>query len=155
MHRNEKVKEKQHIDRLAIHEFSAKDDDEDEDDDDGLPNEYDYNDSFIDDENLEDSALVDRAGKYSIDLLSLQSVLCILGDSRDAPDKDWKPHRKARHSDRDDEDVSTDDSEIDLLKGEAAEFIQGTSVNNPRSAKKKARVHMPKDNASDDDDDSD
>ena len=47
-----------------FHEFSAKDDDDDddEDDDDGLPNEYDYNDSFIDDEDLEDSALVDRAG---------------------------------------------------------------------------------------------
>ncbi|CAF1559760.1 unnamed protein product [Adineta ricciae] len=112
------------------------DDDDDEDDDDGLPNEYDYNDSFIDDEDLEDSALVDRAG-----------------DSQGAPDNDWKPHRKARHSDHDDEDVSTDASEIDLLKEEAAEFVQGTSINNSRSAKKKARVHMPKDN--DDDDGSD
>jgi hypothetical protein len=35
---------------------------DDEDDDDGLPNEYDYNDSFIDDEELEDSVQIDRAG---------------------------------------------------------------------------------------------
>jgi len=42
--------------------FSGSDDDED-DDDDGLPNEYDYNDSFINDENLDDSATIDRAGK--------------------------------------------------------------------------------------------
>ena len=77
----------------------------------------------------------------------------ILVDSRDTPDNDWKPHRKARHSDHDDEDVSTDESEIGLLKEEAAEFVQGTSIKNPRSAKKKARVHMPKDNDEDDDSD--
>lgn len=39
--------------------------DDDEDDDDGLPNEYDYNDSFIDDDDLEDSVRIDRAGTYS------------------------------------------------------------------------------------------
>jgi aprataxin and PNK-like factor len=38
------------------------DDDDDEDDDDGLPNEYDYKDGFIDDEELEDSTRIDRAG---------------------------------------------------------------------------------------------
>jgi aprataxin and PNK-like factor len=37
--------------------------DDDDDDDDGLPNEYDYNDSFINDENLDDSTRIDRAGK--------------------------------------------------------------------------------------------
>jgi hypothetical protein len=36
--------------------------DDDEDDDDGLPNAYDYNDSFIDDDELDDSARIDRAG---------------------------------------------------------------------------------------------
>lgn len=36
--------------------------DDEEDDDDGLPNEYDYNDSFIDDEDFEDSAHIDRTG---------------------------------------------------------------------------------------------
>ncbi|CAF3403431.1 unnamed protein product [Rotaria sp. Silwood1] len=37
-------------------------DDEEDDDDDGLPNEYDYNDSFIDDEDLDDSTRMDRTG---------------------------------------------------------------------------------------------
>ena len=48
---------------FPIDRFSASGDDED--DDDGLPNEYDYNDSFIDDEELEDSVRIDRAGRYS------------------------------------------------------------------------------------------
>ncbi|UJR15846.1 hypothetical protein I4U23_002772 [Adineta vaga] len=110
------------------------DDDDDEDDDDGLPNEYDYNDSFIDDEKLDDSARIDRE----------------IGDSLDASDKAWKPHRKARQSENDDEDVSTDDSEIDLLKEEAAEFVQSSSIYDQRPAKKKARVQMPKDDTDDD-----
>lgn len=38
-------------------------DDEEEDDDDGLPNEYDYHDSFIDDEDMHDSMRVDRGGQ--------------------------------------------------------------------------------------------
>jgi len=101
--------------------------DDDEDDDDGLPNEYDYNDSFIDDEELEDSAHIDRAG-----------------GSESQGDADWKPHKKARHFDEDDDDDddSSVDSEINLLKDEAAEFVQ--------HLKKKARTQMP---TEDDDDD--
>jgi aprataxin and PNK-like factor len=37
---------------------------DDEDDDDGLPNEYDYNDSFLDDEDLEDSVRADMEGTF-------------------------------------------------------------------------------------------
>ena len=36
---------------------------EDDDDDDGLPNEYDYKDSFIDDEDLIDSGRTDQEGR--------------------------------------------------------------------------------------------
>ncbi|CAM4755284.1 unnamed protein product [Rotaria magnacalcarata] len=100
---------------------------DDEDDDDGLPNEYDYNDSFLDDEDIDDSARVDRTGASEPD-----------------PDRDWKPRKKIRRTgaDDDDEDTSTDESEIDLLKNEAAEFVQGSSVNQQRPAKKKARMSM-------------
>ncbi|CAF1413686.1 unnamed protein product [Adineta steineri] len=107
-------------------------DEEEDDDDDGLPNEYDYNDSFIDDDNLAESTRIDRADSSQKD-----------------PDNDWKPHRKARHSDDDDESNSTDKSEINLLNEEAAEFVQGSSVHDQRPAKKKARVHMS--DADDDD----
>ena len=48
-------------------EYNAKtasgSDDDKEDDDDGLPDEYDYNDSFINDDELQDSMRNDRAGK--------------------------------------------------------------------------------------------
>ncbi|CAF3417053.1 unnamed protein product [Rotaria socialis] len=102
-------------------------DDEDDDDDDGLPNEYDYNDSFLDDEDIDDSARVDRTGVSEPD-----------------PDRDWKPRKKIVRAgaDDDDEDISTDESEIELLKNEAAEFVQGSSVNQQRPAKKKARMSM-------------
>ena len=56
---------------------------------------------------------------------------------------EWKPRKKTGYSKNDDENYSTDDSEIDLLKKEAAEFIQDSSMNHQRSAKKKARVSMP------------
>ena len=52
---------KRALHRLKMYLFSAISDD----DDDGLPNEYDYKDSFIDDEELDESVLVDRAGKNS------------------------------------------------------------------------------------------
>ncbi|CAF1005162.1 unnamed protein product [Rotaria sordida] len=99
--------------------------DEEEDDDDGLPNEYDYNDSFIDDEDLNDSGRIDRTESSQID-----------------PDNDWKPRKKTRHSD-DEENSSTDESEINLLKHEAAKFVQGSSINHERPAKKKARISVP------------
>ncbi|CAF4475586.1 unnamed protein product, partial [Rotaria magnacalcarata] len=64
------------------------------------------NDSFLDDEDIDDSARVDRTGASEPD-----------------PDRDWKPRKKIRRTgaDDDDEDTSTDESEIDLLKNEAAE----------------------------------
>ena len=43
----------------------------------------------------------------------------------------------------DDEDNSTDESELNLLKDEATEFVQGSSINHQRPAKKKARIHIP------------
>ncbi|CAF3370361.1 unnamed protein product [Rotaria sp. Silwood1] len=108
----------------------GKDDEEEDDDDDGLPNEYDYNDSFIDDENLDDSTRMDRTAGSQMD-----------------PDNDWKPRKKTRHShDDDDENNSTDESEIDLLKQEAAEFVQGSSIDHQHSAKKKARISIPDEN---------
>jgi hypothetical protein len=102
--------------------------DDEEDDDDGLPNEYDYSDTFIDDEDLDDSTRIDRAASLKID-----------------PDNDWKPHKKARQSDNEDEDHSSDESEINLLREEAAEFVQNSSINLPRPAKKKARLDLPND----------
>lgn len=50
--------------RSIVHLFtSGSDNDDEDDDDDGLPNEYDYNDSFINDDELQDSMRNDRAGK--------------------------------------------------------------------------------------------
>ncbi len=72
-----------------------------------------------------------------------------VGGSQIDPDNDWKPHKKARHSDNmDEEDNSTDESELQLLKEEANGFVQGSLSKDQRPAKKKARVHIP-----DDDDD--
>ncbi|MCC7159917.1 MAG: hypothetical protein IT281_10330 [Ignavibacteria bacterium] len=71
-------------------------------------------------------------------------ILIFKGVSEPDPDRDWKPRKKIRRADADDddEDISTDESEIDLLKNEAAEFVQGSSVNQQRPAKKKARMSM-------------
>ena len=70
-----------------------------------------------------------------------------LGNDQADPDNDWKPHRRARAvNDDDDDDASTDDSELELLRQEASEFVQGSSSHNPRSAKKKARLHLQDDN---------
>ncbi|CAF2809533.1 unnamed protein product [Rotaria sp. Silwood2] len=102
--------------------------DNEENDDDGLPNEYDYNDSFIDDEDLNDSARIDRTGGSQMN-----------------PDNDWKPSKKTRHSDND-ENNSTDEDEINLLQQEAAEFVEGSSINHQRPAKKKARIYIPDEN---------
>jgi len=102
-------------------------DDDEEDDDDGLPNEYDYNDSFINDDELQDSMRNDRAVNH-----------------RDDPDQDWKPHHKARPSHRDDngDESSTDDSEFELLRQEAAEFAHDASTRHSRPAKKKAKLNL-------------
>lgn len=67
------------------------------------------------------------------------------GGSQGEADTNWKPHKKARQFDEDDDDESSAESEIDLLKDEAAEFVQNSSINHARSAKKKARTQMPKD----------
>lgn len=75
----------------------------------------------------------------------------LAGDSQGIPDKDWKPHRKARHSEADDDDASTDESELDLLREEAAEFVRDASIGKARPAKKKARLREPDDDDDDDD----
>jgi hypothetical protein len=76
----------------------------------------------------------------------LLKLISILGVSQADPDNDWKPNKKVRHSDEnDDEDNSSDESELNLLKQEAAEFVLDSSPNHQRSAKKKARVHIPDD----------
>jgi len=71
-------------------------------------------------------------------------LIYIIGSFQTDPDNDWKPHKKVRHSD-DDEDNSTDESELNLLKNEAAEFVQDSSINHQRPAKKKARVDISND----------
>jgi hypothetical protein len=48
--------------KIKLRTSKRKGSDEDDDDDDGLANEYDYSDSFIDDDELQDSARVDRTG---------------------------------------------------------------------------------------------
>ena len=146
---NQNVKvENQHMHILSVLERTEclASDDDDEDDDDGLPNEYDYNDSFIDDEELDDSVRVDRAGTYASFFQERLIFFSLVGDSLGDPDHDWKPQKKTPHNDgEDDDNNSSDDSEVDLLKEEAAEFVQGSSSNHQRPAKKKARMQMPKD----------
>ncbi len=81
---------------------------------------------------------------YNFFILFDLTLIYITGSIQVDPDNDWRPHKKARHSDDDDdENDSTDESELNLLKGEAAEFVQGSSLNHPRPAKNKARVHIP------------
>jgi hypothetical protein len=86
--------------------------------------------------------LIEQVNDLFFFLFNVTLIYIIGGFQRD-PDNDWKPHKKARHSDHDDdEDNSTDESELNLLKDEANEFIQGSSINDQRPAKKKARVHI-------------
>ncbi len=78
-------------------------------------------------------------------LFFFDTFLSIIGGSQVDPDNDWKPHKKARHTDDEDEENSTDESELNLLKDEAAEFVQNSSITHPRTAKKKARIHVADD----------
>ncbi|CAF3467365.1 unnamed protein product [Rotaria sp. Silwood1] len=96
---------------------------EDDDDDDGLPNEYDYNDSFIDDEDLDDSGC------------TTDEETIIASDD----DTEWKPSKNSRCFDESSSD-SSDDSEIELAKQEAAEFIKDSTAKNHGPVNKKLRV---------------
>ncbi|CAF0962038.1 unnamed protein product [Rotaria sordida] len=105
------------------HTRKRKASEDDDDDDDGLPNEYDYNDSFIDDENLDDS------GCTTDEEESIKSD----------DDIEWKPQKNSRTFDESDDD-SSDDSEMDLAKQEATEFIKGSTVKKHGSVIKKPRI---------------
>lgn len=72
------------------------------------------------------------------------STLVSSVNHRDDPDQDWKPHHKARPSHRDDngDESSTDDSEFELLREEAAEFAHDASTRHSRPAKKKAKLNL-------------
>ncbi|CAF4332371.1 unnamed protein product, partial [Adineta steineri] len=93
---------------------------EDKDDDDGLPNEYDYNDSFVDDEDTDTT----NDEKESIE-----------SDG----DIEWKPEKNSRNFDETD-DYSSDESDRELRKKEATEFIQGSTSNHHNSKNKKPRL---------------
>ncbi|CAF1309027.1 unnamed protein product [Adineta steineri] len=93
---------------------------EDKDDDDGLPNEYDYNDSFIDDEDTDTT----NDEKESIE-----------SDG----DIEWKPEKNSRNFDETD-DYSSDESDRELRKKEATEFIQSSTSNHHNSKNKKPRL---------------
>ncbi|CAF2498507.1 unnamed protein product [Rotaria sp. Silwood2] len=95
---------------------------DEDDDDDGLPNEYDYNDSFIDDEELDDSNRI----------TDQEEII----ESDD--DTEWKPPKNSRCFDESDDD-SSDDSEIDLTKQEAVEFVKGSTAENHGPVIKKPR----------------
>ncbi|CAF3474816.1 unnamed protein product [Rotaria sp. Silwood1] len=96
---------------------------ESEDDDDGLPNEYDYNDSFIDDEDRDDS-----------DCTTDEETIIASDD-----DTEWKPSKNSRCFDESSSD-SSDDSEIELAKQEATEFIKDSTAKNHGPVNKKLRV---------------
>jgi hypothetical protein len=65
-----------------------------------------------------------------------------LEEDGDDPDRNWKPDRKTRSFDNDDDDSSEDETELSLLKDEAAEFVRDSSASKCRSAKKRARLNL-------------
>ena len=70
-------------------------------------------------------------------------VFLISANPHDDPDQDWKPHRKAHSSHNDDDDgSSTDESEFELLREEAADFVENSSMHHSRPAKKKAKLNL-------------
>jgi len=79
--------------------------DDEEEEEDALPNEYDYNDSFIDDE--DDSLRVEHE------------------EIESDGDVEWKPEKLRRKFDATD-DSSSADSELELAKKEAEEFLQSS-----------------------------
>ncbi|CAF1055644.1 unnamed protein product [Adineta ricciae] len=97
-------------------------DDEDDDDDDGLPNEYNYNDSFIDDQDLDSDST--NAEEDSV---------------KSDGDIEWKPEKHARDFD-DTDDASSDESERELRNHEAERFIKHSSTTDDESVNKKPRI---------------
>ncbi|CAF3561452.1 unnamed protein product [Rotaria socialis] len=94
-----------------------------DDDDDGLPNEYDYNDSFIDDETTGGSSCASDKE-----------------ESSESPgDIEWKPSKDPRYTSNTDDD-SSDESDFDLTKQESAEFTKGSTTKTRDSAMKKSRL---------------
>ncbi|CAM4757455.1 unnamed protein product [Rotaria magnacalcarata] len=94
-----------------------------DDDDDDLPNEYDYNDSFIDDEDTDDSSCVSDKEE------TIESP----------SDIEWKPSEDPRYMGSTD-DNSSDESDFDLTKQEAAEFTKGSTTKSHDSVMKKPRL---------------
>ncbi|UJR30751.1 hypothetical protein I4U23_018271 [Adineta vaga] len=102
--------------------------DEDDDDDDGLPNEYDYNDSFINDDDFDTDTTNDEKESVESD-----------------EDTEWKPEKKYENFD-DTDDVSSAESERELTNHEAERFVQNSSSRNHHdSSNKKPRVEKDDD----------
>ena len=91
-----------------------------------MPNEYDYNDSFIDDENSGDSDSTNNEKGIINIRIFLFSILFIIETSESDNDIEWKPDKNSRYWDET-EDGSTDDSERDLAQQEATEFVKGSN----------------------------
>jgi len=60
-------------------------------------------------------------------------------ETDDDDDIEWKPHKNSRYLNESDDD-STDDSDKELAKKEADEFIQGSTANHHGPVTKKPRV---------------
>jgi len=67
------------------------------------------------------------------------NLFIIETDDDDDDDIEWKPHKHSRYLNESDND-STDDSDKELAKKEAAEFIQGSTADHHGPVTKKPRL---------------